>query len=225
MAAHSSTYFDTNLWNRLTDSLLYFKNLIKENSPLKTFGANSKSNVNLEDGLNPNRLFFSLPSNDSNAMRGGEGALMKSISASKQFLTDNQRQIVSLLSKLLGVSVSAITTYFLLKWLMKTLDPTNADKLSAKTRAEKIMKQIGIRDVDLNEYELLIASNIVLPHNIDCSWQDIGGLEHIIEDLRETVIYPLKNFELYQSSNANGLIHKRSRLIQPPKGVLLFGVS
>lgn len=90
------------------------------------------------------------------------------------------------------------------------------------------MKELGVKNLELNEYELCIASNLVLPKNIDCSWEDIGGLEHIIEDLKETVIYPLQNFNASNTGIKNSLatanaIGKRSKLIQPPKGVLLFG--
>jgi len=111
---------------------------------------------------------------------------------------------------------------------MKHLDPTSGDKLSAIAKAEYIMKELGVSNIELNEYELCIASNLVLPKNIDCSWEDIGGLEHIIEDLKQTVIYPLKNFNTINTGIQNSLatanaIGKRSKLIQAPKGVLLFG--
>ena len=151
-------------------------------------------------------------------------SISSSASISKEFIINNKQQILSFLSKLLGISVSAVVSYFFFKWLIKTRDPTNEDKVYSKQRADRIMSQIGIKNLDLNEYELCIASNIVLPHNIDCSWQDIGGLEHVINDLRETVIYPLKNFET-SFETASNIIIRRSRLIQPPKGVLLFGVS
>jgi SpoVK/Ycf46/Vps4 family AAA+-type ATPase len=117
---------------------------------------------------------------------------------------------------LLGLTISATMSYFFFKWLLKSFDPTNADKLASKKIAEKIMKDLGINNIELNEYELCIASNIILPQNIDCSWQDIGGLEHIINDLKETVIYPLRNLE-FDDLNLN---NKRSRLIQPPKGYI-----
>jgi SpoVK/Ycf46/Vps4 family AAA+-type ATPase len=152
---------------------------------------------------------------------------IQSFLASKHFVANNKKEILSVVAKLLGLGLSALTTYFLLKWLMKSLDPTNEDKVAAQARAERILKQIGMSNIELNEYELFIAANIVMPHQIDCSWSDIGGLEHLIDDLRETVIYPLKDFDAYygmSSDSVTSVINKRSRLIQPPKGVLLFGV-
>lgn len=47
------------------------------------------------------------------------------------------------------------------------------------------------------------------------------------DELRETVIYPLRDFDIGKNDDASfsSKVHatKRSRLVQPPKGVLLFG--
>jgi SpoVK/Ycf46/Vps4 family AAA+-type ATPase len=163
------------------------------------------------------------------------GAVSIAATSIKNFLQANKQNIFKLISGLITLGASATMSYFLMKLLMKSLDPTNEEKVSSKARAEKIMKLIGLNEIsyELNDYELMIASSIILPQNIDCSWQDIGGLENVISDLRETVIYPLKNFDTSSQSAStstasnqiliNNLINKRSRLIQPPKGVLLFG--
>lgn len=45
------------------------------------------------------------------------------------------------------------------------------------------------------------------------NWKDIAGLDHLIKELRETVILPIQKRELFADS----------RLTQPPKGVLLHG--
>ena len=176
-------------------------------------------------------LFNTLAIEDGQASMGNKlkYVFSNSAKATNELIANNRHQIASLLSKLVGLTLGATMTYFLFKWLMKNLDPTNNDKLGAIARAEKIMKELGCKNLELNEYELCIASNIVVPKNIDCSWQDIGGIDHIIDDLRETVIYPLKYFNTAPSSLRNdsastsNVINKRSKLIQPPKGVLLFG--
>lgn len=64
----------------------------------------------------------------------------------------------------------------------------------------------------MNEYELCIASNLVDPDSIPICWDDIGGLDDVIQDLKDTVILP---FRLD--------LGKQSSLAQPPKGVLLYG--
>ena len=77
------------------------------------------------------------------------------------------------------------------------------------------MRRIGVNDTDLqlNEYELSIAAQLIDPSTIDTSWDDIAGLEDIIDDIKHNVILPLKTPELFASSN----------LHQAPKGVLLHG--
>lgn len=54
---------------------------------------------------------------------------------------------------------------------------------------------------------------MVDPQSIDVTWNDIAGLEDVIEDIKVTVILPIRTPELFT----------RSELHQPPKGVLLHG--
>lgn len=77
------------------------------------------------------------------------------------------------------------------------------------------MDQLGIGELTntLNEYELTIASSLVNPEDIDVSWEDIAGLDDVIEELKCTVILPIKMPHLYSYS----------KLHEPPKGVLLYG--
>lgn len=66
----------------------------------------------------------------------------------------------------------------------------------------------------LSQYEQAIALDVVAPEDIPVSFEDIGGLEDIIEELKESVIYPLTMPHLYSSS---------SSLLSAPSGVLLYG--
>lgn len=56
--------------------------------------------------------------------------------------------------------------------------------------------------------------DVVAPEDIPVTFEDIGGLEDIIEELKESVIYPLTMPHLYRSS---------SSLLSAPSGVLLYG--
>ncbi|ELU06520.1 hypothetical protein CAPTEDRAFT_148262 [Capitella teleta] len=94
------------------------------------------------------------------------------------------------------------------------MDPTKGEKDDAQKKAERLMKKLGISGkYNLTEHEMCMAANLVDPLTVASSWEDIGGLTHTIEDIQETVILPFKRRELFQTSN----------LIQPPKGVLLYG--
>ena len=84
-------------------------------------------------------------------------------------------------------------------------------------------------DLVLNQYEQIIAAEVVPPEDIavgfDGKWAvpvvgicsppaDIGGLGELIEELKESVIYPLTMPHLYSQS---------SSLLAAPSGVLLYG--
>lgn len=69
-------------------------------------------------------------------------------------------------------------------------------------------------DIVLNQYESQIAMEVVAPEDIPVGFDDIGGLEDIIEELRESVIYPLTMPHLYSHA---------SPLLSAPSGVLLYG--
>lgn len=70
------------------------------------------------------------------------------------------------------------------------------------------------KDLVLNTYEQAIAMEVVSPAEIPVTFEDIGGLDDIIEELRESVIYPLTLPHLYSG---------HSSLLTAPSGVLLYG--
>lgn len=69
-------------------------------------------------------------------------------------------------------------------------------------------------ELQLNQYEQVILQDLVFPEDIPVSFSDIGGLGDVIEELKESVIYPLTLPELYSQS---------SSLLAAPSGVLLYG--
>ena len=75
-------------------------------------------------------------------------------------------------------------------------------KLAAKKQAEKLLASLGIsKEIKLNEYEMLIASQLVEPRSITVSWKDVAGLENLVTELRETVIVPIQKRKLFSSSS------------------------
>lgn len=71
-----------------------------------------------------------------------------------------------------------------------------------------------VEDLVLDKYESVVAMEVVAPQDIPVGFDDIGGLEDIIEELKESVIYPLTMPHLYSHS---------SSLLSAPSGVLLYG--
>lgn len=66
----------------------------------------------------------------------------------------------------------------------------------------------------LNEYENQVALEVVAPEDIPVGFTDVGGLEDIIEELKESIIYPLTMPHLYSHGGP---------LLSAPSGVLLYG--
>lgn len=71
-----------------------------------------------------------------------------------------------------------------------------------------------VEDIQLNEYEAMVALEVVAPEDIPVSFDNIGGLEDIIEEVKEAVIYPLTMPHLYSHA---------APLLSAPSGVLLYG--
>ncbi|XP_060893578.1 outer mitochondrial transmembrane helix translocase [Labrus mixtus] len=117
------------------------------------------------------------------------------------------------LGMLIRLTIFGAATYYSIKWVVDAMDPTSKQKNQAKKRAEQLMKRIGVEGVKLTEYEMNIASHLVDPLTMKVSWRDIAGLDEIINELQDTVILPFQKRHLLA----------RSKLFQPPKGVLLFG--
>ncbi|XP_023307588.2 outer mitochondrial transmembrane helix translocase [Lucilia cuprina] len=120
---------------------------------------------------------------------------------------------------LLRVSIASVITYYSVKWMMNQIDPTSKSKKKAKIRAEEQLKRLSgegefkISAQQFNDYELIIASHIVVPSDISVSWSDIAGLDSIVQELRESVVLPVRHRGLFN----------QSKLWQAPKGVLLHG--
>lgn len=108
---------------------------------------------------------------------------------------------------LVRVTIGAAVAFYSLKWLMNQMDPTSQNKKKARTKAESLIKRITETDkslrIDLStlsDYELVIATHLVVPEDINVSWSDIAGLDSVIQELRENVVLPIRHRSLYSSS-------------------------
>ncbi|KAL4918656.1 P-loop containing nucleoside triphosphate hydrolase protein [Aspergillus aurantiobrunneus] len=140
------------------------------------------------------------------------------------------------LQELVMVAGTSASAYFLIRYLLSRLDldPESQKKEEQKRKSAAILRRLdggdesdearsdkgGKKsrpkrgDLVLNQYEQAIAMDVVAPDDIPVSFEDIGGLEDIIEELKESVIYPLTMPHLYSST---------SSLLTAPSGVLLYG--
>lgn len=124
----------------------------------------------------------------------------------------SRAEMASLLARLLMLGAFS---YYSLKYMMSALDPTKKQKKEAQKRAQILIDRLNLRDlkVKLNEYELVVASQLIDPQSIEISWGNIGGLDSVIDDIKSEVILPIRMPDIFSSSPN----HK------PPTGVLLHG--
>ncbi|KAL6465108.1 hypothetical protein MHYP_G00252410 [Metynnis hypsauchen] len=121
-----------------------------------------------------------------------------------------RNEVVGMLVRL---TIFGAATYYSIKWVVEALDPTQKQKSQAKKRAERLMKQVGVEGVSLNEYEMNIATHLVDPRSMKVTWRDVAGLDEVITEMQDTVILPFQKRHLFRGS----------KLFQPPRGVLLYG--
>ncbi|KAM8887222.1 outer mitochondrial transmembrane helix translocase isoform 2-T3 [Spinachia spinachia] len=136
--------------------------------------------------------------------------LLKDLPREALFRPLSRNEVVGMMLRL---TIFGAATYYSIKWVLDAMDPTAKQKSQAKKRAEQLMKRIGVEGVKLTEYEMNIASHLVDPQAMTVTWRDIAGLDEVVNELQDTVILPFQKRHILA----------RSKLFQPPKGVLLFG--
>ncbi|KXS09482.1 AAA-domain-containing protein [Gonapodya prolifera JEL478] len=110
-------------------------------------------------------------------------------------------------------ALSQVVLFVGIKWFLSSYDPQQKERKKSSEEARKIFKRLGIKALELSEHEEVIATEVIHPEDIKVSFSDIAGLDTHIQDLRESVIYPLTHPSLFAGSS----------LLQAPKGVLLYG--
>uniref|UniRef100_A0A8C8ELZ5 Outer mitochondrial transmembrane helix translocase n=1 Tax=Oncorhynchus tshawytscha TaxID=74940 RepID=A0A8C8ELZ5_ONCTS len=113
-----------------------------------------------------------------------------------------RNEVIGLLFRL---TIFGAVTYFTIKWMVDAIDPTRKQKMEA----QKQVKFSNIDKFDLFDSELIFCGLCIM----FITWSDIAGLDEVITELKDTVILPIQKRHLFEGS----------RLLQPPKGVLLYG--
>ncbi|KAI6182945.1 Mitochondrial sorting-like protein [Aphelenchoides bicaudatus] len=113
-----------------------------------------------------------------------------------------------LISICLRVGAAAVISYVSIKYMVKFLDPNYQLKQEAKKKVEELLQRLDIDfPLELNEYELRIATQLVPPDQ-GVSWNEVGGYENVINDLKNRVIKPLQ-------ARANNRLPAGSSLLTP----------
>ncbi|KAL8732042.1 MAG: hypothetical protein Q9166_002994 [cf. Caloplaca sp. 2 TL-2023] len=131
------------------------------------------------------------------------------------------------------IASTSVSLYFLLRYSLSQLNAPDQEQFNRKAAAAAVLRRLDRKpseedpnaengkprrsrkdELQLNQYEQLIAMDVVAPEDISVTFDDIGGLDDIIDELKESVIYPLTMPQLYA---------RTSSLLSAPSGVLLFG--
>lgn len=124
---------------------------------------------------------------------------------------------LALLQNVFILTGAGLSTFYLFNHLLGELEG-GRNKDSVKN-SNKVLKKLRSKDPSLqnlqfDEYERRILNALVLPEDLDVSFEDVGGLQAIIEELHEAVILPLTEPDLFAAYLS---------LVQSPKGVLFYG--
>lgn len=114
------------------------------------------------------------------------------------------------------LAISQIFLFYGVKYILARADPSRQSKDQMLKKSKKVMQKLGIDKtlLQLDEHEAMLIGEVIQPDEIDVGFEDIGGLDLIISDLKESVIFPLCYPTTFKSS---------AGLFSSPKGVLLYG--
>eukprot|EP00877_Chromochloris_zofingiensis_P004093 jgi/Chrzof1/13685/Cz08g08040.t1 len=84
----------------------------------------------------------------------------------------------SVLGEVLSAAIGAAALMFTLRLAMSYMDPYKEQRREAKRQAATLKKRLG-RELDLNEFEMLLAASVMNPRLIDVSLDDIGGMDDV----------------------------------------------
>lgn len=126
---------------------------------------------------------------------------------------------LKLLGDIFFLTGAGLSMYYMINHLLNDSIDNSVRSKELKKKSSSVLKKIqntnpDLKDISLNEYEKSLLNCLVTPEDISVSFDDIGGLQHIIEELHEAVILPLTEPELFAAHLS---------LVNSPKGVLFYG--
>jgi ATPase family AAA domain-containing protein 1 len=172
----------------------------------------------------PSTTTLSLSSSSStNAVAGsGKSSAPPKESANESSDVDLVGVAVELL---LNIGIALVSSMLLTMLIRRTLkgvlpqsdDSTNSalEQRSVHSRLARIRSKLGHDGPPptLTPREVQMADEILDPAEIECSFADIGGLDAVKQELYELAVLPLVRPDLFAFS----------KLVQPVKGILLYG--
>lgn len=122
-------------------------------------------------------------------------------------------EIADITHGFVGADLSALCKEAAMNVLRKVLPNINLKENTSLPR--DILEKLRISSSDFKEALKVVrpsAMREVLIENPNVKWEEIGGLEELKQELRETIEWPLKNPHAFKRIG-----------IRPPRGVLIYG--
>ena len=116
-----------------------------------------------------------------------------------------------------GVTIGL--SYYLTVKLVAIMNEMSAqggkgDIVSARRVLAKRLNRPEIEVMEMNAYEARISTDVFSPEEIDTTFENIGGLEDELADVKDNVVLPMQMWKLFKGS---------SDIPPCPTGVLLYG--
>lgn len=126
---------------------------------------------------------------------------------------------LKLLGDLFFLTGAGLSMYYMINHLLNELMDSSVKNKELKKNSASVLKKLqasnaNLKSLVLNEYEKSLLNSLISPEDITVTFDDIGGLQNIIDDLHEAVILPLTEPDLFTAYLS---------LVQSPKGVLFHG--
>ncbi|KAJ1761492.1 mitochondrial dynamin GTPase Msp1 [Coemansia sp. RSA 1591] len=123
-----------------------------------------------------------------------------------------QPQTRKLLFDTFLIVATQVLTYYGIRYILS--NARGSENEDQKERSREVAKRLNLTGLKLNNYENTIMGEVIMPSDVTVDFAQIGGLDDIVQDLNESVIYPLNHPHLFTSA---------SGLLGSPKGILLYG--
>lgn len=128
----------------------------------------------------------------------------------------NKSLPISIVKDIVLFGATQVAFYLAFKAILPLISPSSTTPSTSKSKQKQISTSLGfnLKELNLTEHEEIIFGQVVLVDELSVEFKDIGGLDEIVGQLREAIIFPLCYPKLFES---------QAGLFAAPKGVLLYG--
>jgi SpoVK/Ycf46/Vps4 family AAA+-type ATPase len=111
----------------------------------------------------------------------------------------------------IGIAVSFVVTYGVTKAISLL-----SGSPSVKKQKQLLIERLGkpeLKDIDFDSYEAALFDCIVAHSEVDVSFEDVGGMDDVVERIVDNVCVPIQAFKQFAMAG--------SRMASCPTGILL----